>query len=173
MSDEKDNLDIPEFLKRKAPVKAAVTSKELVMGEDEVVETEATETPEAPAKVRKPKAKVNGAAKAPVKAALKAAKPVKKAAKVAKAAPKAKRASKAPKAPAALDAFGLRVGTMKSKAAAMYATKRGATTGEIKAALGSIQFNVLTSLKKGGCKVTKTLEKGDGTRKVIRYKLSK
>ena len=166
MSDEKDNLDIPDFLKRKVPVKAAAASVELVMSEDQVVEQEA---PEAPVKVRKPRVKANGAAKV----APKAAKPVKKAAKVAKAAPKAKRASKAPKAAIALDAFGLRAGSMKSKAAAMYATKRGATLNEIKAAVGSLQLNVLTSLKKQGWKVTKTLEKGDGTRKITRYKLSK
>ena len=173
MSDEKDNLDIPDFLKRKAPVKAAAVGTELIMSEDEVVETETVEAPVAPAKPRKVKAKANGTAKPAVKAAPKAAKAVKKAAKVAKAAPKAKRTSKAPKAAVALDAFGLKAGSLKSKAAAMYATKKGATTGEIKATLGSVQFNVLTTLKKRGHTVTKTLEKGDGTRKILRYKLSK
>ena len=186
MIDGKDNLDIPEFLKREAPVKAVVTSKELVMSEDDVVEAETdVEAPVAVAKPRKVKAKANGASKPvkkaapkaakPVKkAAPKAAKPVKKAAKVAKAAPKAKRASKAPKAAVALDAFGLRAGTLKSKAAAMYATKKGATLAEVKAALGSVQYNVLTLLKGKGYQVTITTDaKGDGVKKLNRYKLSK
>lgn len=150
--ENKGDLDIPEFLKR-SPVKAAEPVK------SEVVMSEAVET-EAPArKPRKAVAKANGAAK--VKAAPKAAKAV-------KAAPKAKaKAAKVTKTP--LDEYGYREGSLKSQAAAMYGSKKGATLEEVKAKLKSVQLNLLTDLEAKGFKVSKVKEDGDGKRQVTRY----
>ena len=86
----------------------------------------------------------------------------------AKAAPK-KRARV--KVQASRDKFGFRVGSLKSKAAAMYASKNGATLAEVKAALHSPQFNLLTELKDRRVKIKTTLVPGEGTRKVTRYQI--
>lgn len=83
---------------------------------------------------------------------------------VAKAAPKA-----GPKAKQPLDAFGYRINSLKSKAAAMYSSKKGATLAEVKDATGSIQLNVVTELKNKGKQVTKKKEKGPGQREITRY----
>lgn len=95
------------------------------------------------------------------------AKPAKKRAKV-KAKPAAKKAApkKAAKAkakprqvnPDTVDDFGLRKGSIKSKAAAMYASAKGATLAEVKAKLGSVQYNVLKQLRDKGFKVKETEE---------------
>ena len=130
------------------------------------VENDEAEAPEAEAT---PKAKP-----AKAKAKTKPAKPAK--AKPAKAKPaakgKAKAAPKARKEPAGKDAFGLRIGSIKSKAAALYAGKKGATLAEVKEAVGSIQLNVLTELKEKGFKIKETKEAGEGKRQVTRYHLS-
>lgn len=127
-------------------------------------------------------AKPNGAAKPAPKAVKKAAgKPKAKAAPKApakKAAPKAvKKAAKAPakkgprKPPAEKDQFGLRKGSAKSEAAAMYARKSGATLAEVKDKVGSIQLNVLNALEEAGHKVEREKVERKGERPVTRYRL--
>ena len=101
----------------------------------------------------------------------------------AKAARKAKakasaRGAKAPKAkaprtvdPAKVDQFGFRKGSLKSKAAAMYAKGEGATLSQVKEALDSVQFNVLTELREKGFKITESQAKGVN-RPITRYKVA-
>lgn len=122
------------------------------MAKTTVVETEAA-TPPAKKK-RASKAKTNGHTKA--------AKP----AKVAKV--------KQPKVPVAPpDKFGFRTGSLKSKAAAMYASKKGATLAEVKAALNSAQFNVLTELEAKKFKVNRIEVPSDTSKRTItRYQVS-
>ena len=114
-------------------------------------------------------AKPNGAnkpAKRPRKAAVKAtgkAKPVK--AKAAKGAAKPRQRD-----PSRLDQFGLRKGSNKSKAAALYSRGKGATLAEVRDAVGSTQFNVLTELNGKGYKVEKSQAKGL-RRPITRYRL--
>lgn len=177
-----EHPDLPAFLKRDVNNKAEF----IKMSDSDV-----SETPESrPAKSKgKASAKANGhdkgtkAAKAPAKAAVKAAgKPKGKTAhKVAgkaetapKATTKARKGSEKPKAAkskAEVDQFGLRKGSAKSKAAAMYARKNGATLAEVKDALGSVQLNVLNGLEAEGYRVDRKKEKRDGERPVTRYSL--
>jgi len=100
--------------------------------------------------------------------------------KAAKAAPKAAKAAKAKAAPKAakaaskvqLDKYGLKVGSLRSKAAALYASKKGATLQEVSEKLdSSTQFNVLKELEKKGFTVERTTENGKGRRQVTRFKL--
>ena len=105
------------------------------------------------------------ASKAPVKAKGKG--------KAAKATPPAPKANKVPrKAATPLDAYGYREGSKKSLAAAMYASKKGATLEEVKAELGSVQLNLLKDCEKQGFKVERTKENGTGKRQITRYHLS-
>ncbi len=111
----------------------------------------------------------------------KQAKPAKN--KPAKAAVRAKGAAKAKPArgakvrkartvdPAKLDQFGLRKGSIKSQAAAMYASKKGATLNEVKEALESTQFNVITELEGKGFKVLRSQVPGVGARAATSYRL--
>lgn len=153
-------LGIPDFLRRQPGENQTQPEKDVKMVKrDEIAEAEVDEAEaeaEAP-KVGKRKAKptTNGAAKAKAKPA-KAAKP----------------AVKPRKAPADKDQFGYREGSLKSKAAALYSSKKGATLNEVKEKLGSIQLNVLTELKGRGFKVRETKEAGAGTRQITRYFLS-
>lgn len=97
----------------------------------------------------------------------------------AEAKPKAEgkkaKASKTPVKPTkekAKDQFGLRKGSARSEAAAMYARKSGATLAEIKERVGSTQLNVLTALEAtGSYDVEKTVETRKGKRPITRYKL--
>ena len=103
--------------------------------------------------------------------------------KPAKAASKAKGAAKAKPAkgakarkartvdPTKLDQFGLRKGSIKSRAAAMYASKKGATLNEVKEALESTQFNVLTELEGKGFEVVRYKVPGIGARQATKYQL--
>ena len=167
-----DDLTIPSFLKRDSDNRA-----EFSMSEEVVTEVESRPAkPKIKAKANghdkalvkaagKPKAKV--AAKAPVKAktAPKAtAKPAK--ATVKAKAPKAKAESKVEK-----DAYGLRKGSAKSKAAALFARKSGATLPEIKEAVGSVQLNVLVGLEAEGYEVIKKKETRNEGRPLTRYYL--
>ena len=70
---------------------------------------------------------------------------------------------------AELDRFGLRVNTVRSKAAALYARAEGATLEEVRDQVGSIQYNVLTLLKKRGCTVDEKQEAGSKNRTVTRF----
>ncbi len=91
--------------------------------------------------------------------------------------PKRKRAKKANgggkprkrnKGPAVLDAWGVREGTARSKAVALYARPEGASLAEVKEAVGSVQYNVLTEMKEKGHTVTVS-----GKRGAQRYQLSR
>ncbi len=163
MLDEPHPLDIPAFLKRDANNESELTR---------MANTQTTdENKPRPAKAA---AKANGAAKPAAKATAKAADKA-KAKPAAKAAPKGKAASKAPKAAkpkaeaAKKDKFGLREGSAKSQAAAMYAEKGGATLEEVKAKVGSVQLNVLNDLEEAGHEVTKKKVEREGQRPVTRY----
>jgi hypothetical protein len=143
--------------------------------DDEATEAQDTEAPVTPAKAPKTKtprkapvkAAGNGKAKPAVKAQGKKAAP---AATPKAAKGKAKKAERQ-RDPAKLDAFGFRKESIKSKAAAMYAKGKGATLGEVKEVLGSVQFNLLTELEGNGHKVDKTEVKSSTGRMVTRYKL--
>lgn len=163
-----EDLEIPAFLKRPVVSKVATPSEGVPMArsesEVEVVEAVEAETTPQP-KARKAAAKPKAAKVAP------------KAPKTAKAPAKAPAKAKAPaqprKAALPLDVFGYRDGSMKSRAAVMYSTKKGATLGEVKSALGSTQLNLLKDLESRGFKVTRTKESGQGKRQVTRYHLGK
>ena len=119
-------------------------------------------------KVAKGKAK-KGATKAPSKADKAGNKAAKgKVAKTKKAPSKADNGSKAEK-----DTYGFRVGSKKSQAAAIYASKAGATLAEVKEQTGSAQLNLLKELADEGYPVRSVKEQGDGARKVTRYFLGK
>ncbi len=79
-----------------------------------------------------------------------------------------KKPSKRSKA-AELDEFGFRKGTIRSKAAQLYASAKGATLDEVKKKCGSIQYNMLTELKKRGFKVTSKEIEGKGNRPATRF----
>ena len=160
---ETDFPGLPSCLVRESNNKAEFMSDQVV----DVIEEAAPS----------PKVKVNGAAKPekqakPKAAKAKAAKPVKAKAK-AKGSEKPKVAkSKAEKEKApkhAVDAYGLRKGSAKSKAVAMYSRKSGATLNEVKEVVGSIQLNVLNTLEESGHVVEKKKEKKGDARAVFRY----
>lgn len=71
--------------------------------------------------------------------------------------------------PAELDEFGFRKGTIRSKAAQLYASAKGATLDEVKKKLGSVQYNMLTALKERGFKVTTKEIDGKNNRPATRY----
>ena len=136
-----DISDIPAILRRPLPAKAAEKAK------GDTPKAKATTPPQAP--VTPPeapkKAKGKGAKGEGGKPAIEPAK-------------------------AAVDAYGFKLDTIKSKAAAMYASKRGATVGEVKEALGSLQLNLLKDVEKRGFTIERTKEK-TGSRSVTRYKI--
>lgn len=76
------------------------------------------------------------------------------------------------KAPPAMDKYGFRIGTMKSKAAALYARKEGATVDEVRDEVNSLQLNLLTTLEKQGFTVKREKEKKPSGRIITRYFLS-
>jgi hypothetical protein len=99
-----------------------------------------------------------------------------------KASPKARAIGKAVKAvakaskprnvdPAKLDRFGLRLNSLKSRAAALYAAKRGATLADVREAVGSTQFNVITELEGRGFKIQRDQVQGKGAKMATRYHL--
>lgn len=166
MEDDKPHpLDIPAFLLRDANNRAPFM--------DNVPSTE-TAKPKA-----KAPAKANGAAKPAAKQAAKrpakaADKPKTKAAakppaKVKNAPKAAVKASKPKGEPAKKDKWGFREGSAKSKAVALYAAKGGATLGEVKEAVGSVQLNVLKALEAEGHEVIQKKEQREGQRPVTRY----
>jgi len=89
--------------------------------------------------------------------------------KNSKAPSKKKTTTVKAKTKTALDKFGFRKTSLKSAAAAMYSTKKGATLDEIKDKLNSAQLNLLKELIEKGHKVTKTKEPGKGKKPVTRY----
>lgn len=152
---------IPDFLLRKnQPVESRVMSEQVVS--EEVVAPKVKAPKKAPAKKAvKAKAKPEKAEK-PAKKATAAKAPDK--AKAAK--PKAEKKAKAEK-----DQWGLRKGSSKSEAAAMYARKNGATLDEVKDKIGSIQLNVLKELEAEGHKVEREKIERKGKRPLTRYRL--
>ena len=132
---------------------------------DETTTTEEV-LPPAPPKERKKRVRTAPAKPAKVKA--------KGNGKAVKAKGKAKAKAKGkPRTvdPAKLDQFGFRLGSLKSQAATMYAGKKGATLAEVKTALDSTQFNLLTELEGKGYKVERTEVPGVNNRKVTRFKI--
>ena len=160
--------DLPKALVRDKNNESELTK--MAKGKVEVAKApdSALAADEADAPARKPvKAKANGHAKE--------AKPSKvdKPAKVAKPAKAAKAERKERTVdPAKLDKFGFRKGSIKSNAAAIYAKGKGATLAEVKEAVGSNQFNLLTEVEARGHTVLKTSVDGEGNRKVTRYKIT-
>lgn len=141
--------------------------------DDEATEAPDTEAPAPPKAKAKRKAAVKAADSANGKAPVKAKAKRKAAAKPAKGAVKAKgKKVERQRDPAKLDAFGFRKGSIKSKAAAMYAKGKGATLAEVKEEVGSIQFNLLTELIERGVTVNKAEVKNEGGRMVTRYKIA-
>ncbi|KAH0542914.1 hypothetical protein GP486_008606, partial [Trichoglossum hirsutum] len=169
MDDQKQNephpLDIPSFLVRDPVTNTA----EFMMSEQaQEIMKERAKPKSAPAKTKaepkaakkaEPKVKAKTEPKAKVKAEPKAN---------GKASPKkvakAKVESKVEK-----DRFGLRKGSTRSQAAAMYARKSGATLEEVKESVGSIQLNVLKDLEKAGHEVRKEKQTRAGSRPATRY----
>lgn len=169
---------IPAFLRREESVSNSEKEVPTMKTQDEEpikdVADEEQAPPAKPAKKapaaktpRKATAKANGKGngKAPVKAASKA----KATAAPAKGKAKAKAARQVDMTK--LDQFGFRKGSIKSQAAAMYAKGKGATLAEVREALGSVQFNLLTELEGNGFKVDKVPAKGETGRGVHRYKI--
>lgn len=181
-----DIPDMPEFLITDAKArdearKMQKLEKTYAASEDVGTAEVEQQKPHIPAKRAKANGKDNGK---PLKAAAKpkATKPKVAKAKAAKPAEttvkakgKGKAATRAPRTadPTKLDEFGLRKGSLKSRAAAMYASKKGATLTEVSAKLESTQFNVITQLVAKGWKLRTTKEAGDGPRQITRYFLSK
>lgn len=73
--------------------------------------------------------------------------------------------------PTKLDQFGFRKGSVKSKAAALYASKHGATLRLVRDKVGSTQFNLITELEGKGFKFKRDLVPGAGYRQATRYHL--
>lgn len=157
-------------------------SEELEAAPEFDPEAKVPETPKKPVKAKtKPKAAVKAkpAKATPVKAKAKKltngyAKPVKGHAKPAKPVKAVKaKGKRKPRTvdPAKLDQFGFRLSSMKSKAAAMYATKSGATLAEVKDKLDSNQFNLLTELAGRGYKIDRKDVGGEHGRNVTKYKI--
>jgi hypothetical protein len=163
-----DWLGIPDFLRTENQKSRSIpVMSKVVETEDDAVEVEPEEAAPAPkAKVRV-KAKPVKAAKAPSNGHATPAKAKAKAAKPAKVKTKPRK----PRVldPSKLDQFGFRLGTIKAQAAAMYASKKGATLGEVKEKLESAQFNLLTEVAEKGFKVLRSESQGDSGRKVTRY----
>lgn len=161
VGDDDDPLAIPAYLKRGSDNKAEFHKMANTQTED--------------------KPKPNGVAKAVAPAKKAAAKPAKKAAPAKKAVAKKAPASKGSEKPKAAkpkadtvkkDKWGFREGSAKSKAVALYAAKGGATLAEVKAAVGSVQLNVLNGLEELGHTVDRKKEVREGARPVTRYKLT-
>lgn len=125
--------------------------KSLEATQEEIETQEAVEKPK-PKKKGRPKGAKTKAAKTEV---------VKK--------PKKKAKTKAKEASIPLDDFGFRKGSIRSKAATLYARAQGATLNEIKAKLGSVQYVTLTELKNRGFKVTSKQEDGKANRPATRF----
>lgn len=116
--------------------------------------------PEPVAEPAAPKAKRQPRKAKAVKAAPKVARKAKAKVKKAKAKPRAAN-------PATLDVFGLRKGSGKSKAAALYARKEGATLAEVKAKTGGVQYNVLKQLADEGHKLKSVEEVNKKTSRTV------
>ncbi len=166
LDDPKDDpWDFPDMFIRKPEKKDEATpmkTPEKVSAPEPTSGTDA-EYPK-PRGRKKAGPKSNGKAKPKAKAPIKAK------------APKKARAERKVD-PAKLDECGFRKGSLKSQAAAMYANAKtkGATLGEVKKALKSNQFNLITELedrKDPKITVTRTQENGEGARQVTRYRIN-
>lgn len=141
------------------------------MTEDQEVESVLLAEPatevmvEEPKSAPKPKSKPKAKAKAKAKVKASAKPKLKAKAKTAKGSEKAKAA----KSSVEKDQYGLRKGSTKSQAAAIYARKSGATLEEVKEKLGSVQLNVLNELEEDGWKVERVKEQRKDRRPATRY----
>lgn len=121
------------------------------------------------------KPKRNGKAAAKAGLAVVAASRRAKAGRAEAASSKPAKAAKAHKSrtvdPAKLDRFGLRLNSIKSRAASMYASKKGATLDDVRQAVGSVQFNVIKELEEKGFKIDRDQVPGKGARMATRYHL--
>ena len=133
---------------------------------DEVVTEMEVEAPAAAPKAKRKKAKLKAKTNGH-------AKPIVKANGKAKIKAKGKAKPRKPRVmdPTKLDQFGFRKGSIKSKAAAMYAGKKGATLSEVKEKLDSTQFNLLTELEEKGFKIDRVHIPSAGNRPVTRYRV--
>jgi len=143
--------------------------------DDPAVATEATPAP-APVVTEKPKRTRKAKAVAEPEPAPKGRPKAKAKARVAvKGTTKAKAPMKTAKPkrhrdPNKLDEFGYRKGSTRSKAAHLYAGKKGATLAEVKTKLGTgTQYNVLTELQGRGFKVRRATEKNRAGREITRF----
>jgi len=157
---EDNDPGIPDFLKRqddKKPVKRE--EPKMVRVSESAAPEAATEVvdnstpPPAPTKVKAPKK-----AKAPKEVKASSPEKAEKPKKVVKAVQR--------------DKYGFREGSLKSRAASLYASKQGATLAEVKAATGSVQLNLLKELEGKNHTVQRVKEEGKGGREVTRYFLS-
>jgi hypothetical protein len=140
------------------------------MKNEDETETGTAETTPAETKADKPKKSSKSKAATKKKVAAKT-KQVAKKAKSGNGKEKEKKVAKRSAVPAERDQFGFRKGSKKSQAAALYATKKGATLNEVKEKTGSSQLNLLTELKNRKMKVLTSKEKGTGKKQVTRYKI--
>lgn len=164
--DPDDELAIPDFLLRDTPEKEERARQ--AWRNYDMAKKAKEEAEQAAADKAKPKTKTpaKGTGKADAKADAKTEKTDKT--KVDKT--KDKSAAKGEK-----DEFGFRKGSLKSRAAALYARKDGATREEVVAELQSSQLNLLKELEEAGqFVVTKKKEEGSkGKKPVTRYWLKK
>lgn len=154
---DNDSLDLPSFLKRDP-----VTNKAEYMAMSDTEDLNETKGKARPAKTVKSNSQTKPNLEA--RKSLKKAKPAKEA-KAVKVRTKTVKVETKPEK----DQFGLRKGSARSEAAAMYARKSGATLAEVKERVGSVQLNVLTTLANEGWEVEKKMEKHANQRPVTRY----
>jgi hypothetical protein len=119
----------------------------------------------------RPKIKRKAKSKPAVKAKPKAKAKVKEA-KAPKVKTKGKKAKVRNVDQSKLDRFGFRLGSKKSKAASMYAAKKGATLLEVKKALKSNQFNLLTELEEKGFEIKRIMTPGTNGRQITRFQIA-
>ncbi len=159
--------------KKAAPKKAAPKKATVVQSTSKTDDDIGGERPAFLDASKRPKAKepARAAPSVPIRGAKRPAKAAAKAAEAPEAAVKGKRTSKAVKAASKAngktDMYGFREGSKDSKAAAMYARKSGASTSEIKKALGQPHLNCLKAVEKAGHKVQRVKETDKKTKKTL------
>lgn len=163
-----DDLTIPDFLLRDTPEKEE-RARQAWKDYDMAKAKKEAEAQAEEAKTSKAKGKGGKTdAKTDAKTDSKPAKGSKEKAPAEKPAKK----SSAPKGEK--DEFGFRVGSLKSRAAGLYARKEGATREEVVAELQSSQLNLLKELEgTGNYTVKKEKEEGSGKKPVTRYFLKR
>lgn len=162
----KDNESVKAEEKAETPAEAPATETKKGKTEKSASKGKAAKTA---AKKDKATAKKDKPAKADAKKG-KAEKPA-KAKKDDKKSSKPKGEPKPKKPAAERDQFGFRKDSKKSQAAKLYASKKGATLAEVKAATNSSQLNLLKELEEKGYTIEQTKVAGSGKKQVTRYKI--